>query len=203
MSIDRELDEILADIGREHRAIGAPERLEPLLCAAVGSGKHAIGKPRSRLAWTFAAAVILLAALATAGVMWQARKTQQPQNRQVRSAPVPRVEPGLMSSSARVTGVQDVDSKSEPVQRVGTDRIGHREPSPQPATWNSLDEFVPLPMSEGLPPAMELIVIRLRLRGSDLQQYGLEAPADAITQTMLAEFVVGEDGLPRAIRIVQ
>ena len=32
---------------------------------------------------------------------------------------------------------------------------------------------------------------------------GLEAPADAAAQTMLAEFVIGEDGLPRAIRIVR
>jgi hypothetical protein len=62
---------------------------------------------------------------------------------------------------------------------------------------------VPLPVSEGLPPAAELSVVRIRLRGSDLQQYGLETPADAVAQTMLAEFVVGEDGLPRAIRIVQ
>jgi len=58
-------------------------------------------------------------------------------------------------------------------------------------------------VSEGLPPAAELSVIRVTLKGSDLQQYGLEAPADAIAQNMLAEFVVGEDGLPRAIRIVQ
>jgi hypothetical protein len=46
-------------------------------------------------------------------------------------------------------------------------------------------------------------VVRIKLRGSDLQQYGLQTPADAAGQTMLAEFVVGEDGLPRAIRIVR
>ena len=62
---------------------------------------------------------------------------------------------------------------------------------------------MPLPVSEGLPPAAELSVVRIKLRGSDLQQYGLEAPPDAVAQTMLAEFVVGEDGLPRAIRIVR
>jgi hypothetical protein len=58
-------------------------------------------------------------------------------------------------------------------------------------------------VSEGLAPAAELSVVRIKLRGSDLRQYGLEAPADAVAQTMLAEFVVGEDGLPRAIRIVR
>jgi hypothetical protein len=203
LSIDSELDEILAEIGREHRSIGAPERLEHLLRTAAGGTNLAIRRPRYRLAWTFAVAVILLAALASAGVMWQMRRSQQPQNRQVRSVPVPQVKPEPTLPPARVTGLQDVPSKSAPVKRAGTDRAGRRERSPQPATWNSLAEFVPLPVSEGLPPAMELSVIRLRLRGSDLQQYGLEAPADAIAQTMLAEFVVGEDGLPRAIRIVQ
>ena len=203
MSIDSELDEILAEIGREHRAIGAPERLEHLLRTAAGGANLAIRQPRYRLAWTFAAALILLAALATAGVMWQARRSQQLQNRQVRSVPVPRVRPEPALPPARVTKLQDVPSKSAPVRSAGTDSARHREPAPKAATWNSLDEFVPLPVSEGLPPAMELSVIRFNLRGSDLQQYGLQAPADAAAQTMLAEFVVGEDGLPRAIRIVQ
>jgi hypothetical protein len=90
-----------------------------------------------------------------------------------------------------------------PVSKAETARASHRNSSPKRATWNSLDEFVPLPVSEGLPPAAELSVVRIKLRGSDLQQYGLEAPADAVAQTMLAEFVVGEDGLPRAIRIVR
>jgi len=58
-------------------------------------------------------------------------------------------------------------------------------------------------VSEGLPAASALSIVRMRLRGSDLQQYGLEAPADGLAHTMLAEFAVGEDGLPRAIRIVR
>jgi hypothetical protein len=66
-----------------------------------------------------------------------------------------------------------------------------------------LDEFVALPVSEGLAPAAELSVVRVELRGSELQQYGLQAPADGSARNLLAEFVVGEDGLPRAIRIVR
>ena len=87
------------------------------------------------------------------------------------------------------------------MRRVG--RGGARDTSAKQAEWNSLDEFVALPASEGLPPAAELSVVRMQLRGSELQQYGLQAPADGAAQTMLAEFVVGEDGLPRAIRIVR
>jgi hypothetical protein len=201
MTTDRELDEILAELGREHRAINAPDKLEHVLRAAAGSRKHAIGRPRLR--WTWAAAVILLVAIATAGVILQTRRSHQPQNQQVRSVPVPQVKPEPMLPSERDAGRQNVQSTSAPVRKVATERTGLRDSQPQRATWNSLDEFVALPVSEGLPPAAEMSVVRIKLRGSDLQQYGLQAPPDALAQTMLAEFVVGEDGLPRAIRIVR
>lgn len=203
MTNDRELDEILAGIGREHRAIGAPDKLERLLCAMADSRKHVHGAPRLRVAWAWASVVILLAAVATAGVIWQARRNHQPRNQEVRSVPVPQVRPAPMPSSSRVAVRQGVQSNSVPVRKVATERARHRDSRPMEATWNSLDEFVPLPVSEGLPPAAELSVVRIKLRGSDLQQYGLVAPPDAVAQTMLAEFVVGEDGLPRAIRIVR
>jgi hypothetical protein len=208
MTTDRELDEILAEIGREHRAIGAPDRLEPVLRAVAASRKDAVGTPGLRFTWNWAAAVILLAAVATTGVIWQARRSRHPQNQQVQSVTAPRVRPEPTLPSAPVTARQSVQSQSvqskpASVRTTAPDRAGHRDSSPNQATWNSLDEFVPLPVSEGLPPAAELSVVRIKLRGSDLQQYGLQAPADAVAQTMLAEFVVGEDGLPRAIRIVR
>jgi hypothetical protein len=204
MTTDRELDEILAEIGREHRAIGAPGRLEPLLCAAAASKTNAARTPRFRLTW--AAVVILLAA--AAAVIWQTRSRHQPQNQQARSVPVPRVRPEPTLPSAPVAERQSVRSPSvasisAPVRRAAADRARHPDSSPQQAASNSLDEFVPLPVSEGLPPAVELSVVRIELRGSDLQQYGLQAPADSVARAMLAEFVVGEDGLPRAIRIVR
>jgi hypothetical protein len=202
MTTDEELDEILATIGREHRAIDAPKSLEPVLCAAAGSRKYALGTPRLRFRWAWAAVVILLAAVAAAGVIWHTRRNHQPQSQQVRSV-LPQVKPEQVLASAQVAGRQSVQSKSAPVQRAETNRASLRDSSAQPATWNSLDEFVPLPVSEGLPPAAEMSVVRIKLRESDLQQYGLQAPPDAVAQTMLAEFVVGEDGLPRAIRIVR
>lgn len=203
MTTDRELDEILAEIGREHRAIGAPERLEPLLFAAPGSRRSAVGKPTARFRWTLAAAVILLAAVAAGGLIWQTRRSHQPQAQQARSVPAPQLRPEPRLCSARAPGRQSVQSKSAPVGGAGSVRVNLRDSSRKQSTWNPLDEFVPLPVSEGLPLAGELSVVRIRLRGSDLQQYGLQAPADSVAQTLLAEFVVGEDGLPRAIRIVR
>jgi hypothetical protein len=208
MTTDRELDEILAEIGREHRAIGAPDRLESVLCAAPAGRKATIGMPRLRSAWTLAAVGILLAAVATAGVFWQTRRNhqtqgQQAQNQQALSGRAPTFTAEPTHPSTRVAGHPNVQSKSAALRSAEADRAGHRNPPAKQPSSNSLDEFVPLPVSEGLPPAAELSVVRIKLRGSDLQQYGLEAPADAEARTMLAEFVVGEDGLPRAIRILR
>jgi hypothetical protein len=64
-------------------------------------------------------------------------------------------------------------------------------------------QFVALPASEGLPPATAVSLVRMRIQQSALQQYGLEVLADSSNETLLAEFMVGEDGLPRAVRILQ
>ena len=202
MTTERELDEVLAELGREHRAIDAPDSLERVLRAAVGK-KNSGGTPRLRFTWAWAAAAMLVAAVATTWVIWHTRGSHESRIRQAQAVPLSHVGHEPMLPSPQTERRQSVQSKPAHVREAGTARAGLRDSSPKQATWNSLDEFVPLPASEGLPVAAELSVVRIKLRGSDLQQYGLETPADAVAQTMLAEFVVGEDGLPRAIRIVR
>jgi hypothetical protein len=51
MTTDRELDEILAEIGRAHRAIDAPKTLEAALYAEAGRRKDSIGARKLRLRW--------------------------------------------------------------------------------------------------------------------------------------------------------
>jgi hypothetical protein len=200
---DKQLDEVLEELGREHRAIDAPDSLQRVLSAAVESRKSAIGKSRMQFPWAWAAVVILLAVVTVAGAIWRSLQTHQPQTEQAHALPAPKVSPGPLHSSP-VTARQSVEPKAEPVREAVKARAQLRHSSPPDApTSNSLDAFVPLPASEGLPTAAELSIVRIRLRGSDLQQYGLQTPADAFAQTMLAEFAVGEDGLPRAIRIVR
>jgi len=204
MTTDRELDEVLAEIGREHRAIDAPQTLEAVLRAEADRRKDSIGARKLRLRWTSAAAVTLMAAIATSGAIWQWRSAHSHQDRNVRSVSAPQAVPEQSPPSAQIAApnhAAEIAAARE--RRAGTKRPRLHQASTNRASLNSLDEFVPLPVSEGLPPAAELSVVRIKLRGSDLRQYGLEAPADAAAQTMLAEFVVGEDGLPRAIRIVR
>ncbi len=204
MTTDRELDEILAEIGREHRAMDAPKTLEAALHAETGRRKNSLGARKPWLRWASAAAAILLVAMATGGAIWQLRNAPRRQDHHVRSAPAPQAMPEQPLASAQIAASHPAAATaSARARRAGTNRPRFHEASTNRATVNSLDEFVALPVSEGLPPAAELSVVRIKLRGSDLRQYGLEAPADAVAQTMFAELVVGEDGLPRAIRIVR
>jgi hypothetical protein len=202
MTTERELDEALAVLGREHRAIGAPESLERVLCAAVGR-KDFRGTPRLRSTWNWAAVGMLLAVIATSAVVGHVRRGHVSQSRQARSVPLPQARPEPTVPSPQAAERQSIQSRPAQMREPGKASASLRVFAPKQATWNSLDEFVALPVSEGLPTAAELSVVRIRLRGSDLQQYGLEMPAEAVAQTMLAEFAVGEDGLPRAIRILR
>ena len=200
---DKQLDEVLEELGREHRAIGAPDSLEGALYAAAESRRPATESRRMQRPWAWAAVAILLAVVAVAGAIWRSLQTHQPQTHQVYSLPAPHVSPEPVHSSPATNG-PGFHSKAKPVSEAAKARAPlRRSPPPEAATLSSLDAFVPLPASEGLPTAAELRIVRIRLRGSDLQQYGLQAPADVPAQTMLAEFAVGEDGLPRAIRIVR
>ncbi|MGA2050233.1 MAG: hypothetical protein ABSG96_21240 [Terracidiphilus sp.] len=200
---EKQLDEVLEELGQEHRAIGAPDSLQRVLYAAAESRKPALGKPRMQFPWAWAAVAILLAVVVVGVVIWRSVRTHRPQTQQAHSLPASKVSPGPLQSSP-VAARQSVESKAEPVREAVKARTPLRHSAPPEApTSSSLDDFVPLPVSEGLPTAAEMNIVRIRLRGSDLQQYGLQTPADALAQTMLAEFAVGEDGLPRAIRIVR
>jgi hypothetical protein len=207
MKMDHELDGILAEIGREHRAIAAPDRIEAALCAAARRQEGA-GVREMRLSWAWAF-VLLLAVLAGSGAVWQLRRSHGTQDRaggpeRVQAVPV-RPEPASAAASHDAGGQARARRDARPVSgpevraNLGARR---RVAARRVAAGDSLQEFVLLPVSEGLPPPSELSVVRTQMLGSDLRQYGLEAPADAAGRPLLAEFVIGDDGLPRAIRIV-
>ena len=76
---DKQLDEVLEELGREHRAIGAPHSLQRVLYAAAESRKSALGKPRMQLPWAWAAAAILLALVSITGIILYSLHTHQNQ----------------------------------------------------------------------------------------------------------------------------
>jgi hypothetical protein len=72
----------------------------------------------------------------------------------------------------------------------------------EPAS-ESTTGLIPLPSSAGLPPPQATSLLRVRLQESELRQFGLEFSEPFSTRYTQVEFVVGEDGLARAVRFVQ
>lgn len=62
--------------------------------------------------------------------------------------------------------------------------------------------FVLLPGSELLPPAQDLQVLRMRIPRSRFQALGWPVNPDRVDERVLADVVVGGDGVARAVRLV-
>ena len=102
--------------------------------------------------------------------------------------------------STASTGGSSADSASPPVRPsvvTGTRRMA--APS-QPRRYAS--EFVPWPNAEALPAFESGELLRLDLPSSMLSSLGLGSPGSNVT-AVTADVLVGQDGLARAVRLVQ
>jgi hypothetical protein len=64
-------------------------------------------------------------------------------------------------------------------------------------------EFVALPASQTLPEPLETTRLQVRVRIGDLRQWGVDVPELFSSEYAQAEFLVGEDGLARAVRVIR
>ncbi len=64
-------------------------------------------------------------------------------------------------------------------------------------------EFIPVPGSETLPAPLETSILRVRVPKGELRQYGFDVPPPDAGEMVGADFVVGDDGLARAVRLVR
>jgi hypothetical protein len=69
-------------------------------------------------------------------------------------------------------------------------------------TAASLTGFVPLPGAAGLPDFESGRIVRVELPLASLPAYGVDMVPDAARSEIEADLLVGQDGQPRAIRIV-
>jgi hypothetical protein len=63
--------------------------------------------------------------------------------------------------------------------------------------------FIPLPAYDSAANTADVRVVRVEVTGSDLMMVGAPVAADLAENRMLADFVVGSDGTPYAVRLVQ
>ena len=75
---------------------------------------------------------------------------------------------------------------------------GQREAS---AGRGALDDFMALPVASGLPALESGVIVRIELPVAALPRYGVAIP-DTPKREVQADLLVGQDGQPRAIRVI-
>jgi len=190
MNAPNQLDHALEALRKEHRSIAPPPSLEASLLrhAEHSAPRHTVRN------WSFALATA--GALAIGIAILYPRASHPTLETHNTTPPAPQTEapssrnPAPTITSAAPHPPQLASARPRP---AAPRRIS---PKPDP------DSFVLLATGVGLPDPVQAMLIRTRIDTSSLRSYGLAPPPPGAPQTVLAEFLVGEDGLPRAIRLV-
>jgi hypothetical protein len=87
---------------------------------------------------------------------------------------------------------------------LGLSLVYKRKTTPPPAAvvYNA-PGFVALPYSQSGVPIESLVVIRVALTPKELSSMGVAVPAAASTAGWQADVLVGQDGVARAVRLVE
>ncbi len=96
----------------------------------------------------------------------------------------------------------EVETALQPARRLTLPRATRR-PAPVPMMPEGpVAVFVMLPGSELMPPSQGMQVLRVRIPRTRLQALGLPVSIDHLEERVLADVVVGDDGVARAVRLV-
>ena len=118
-----------------------------------------------------------------------------------------RPSPAINSGDVEAVRTIPPERISYPEGIIAAETATRRSVSPQRifAHQNALSAtggFVALPAGAMVPPGDELRVVRLEMRGEDLRLVGAPVSEEIATRRITADFVVGHDGTPYAMRLV-
>lgn len=186
------LEEALLSIRQEHKSIEAPADIkERLVEMAELNARTSQPVRRSlRLAASLVAALAAVCAVGAFYLYWAGRSVPR-QHTDVAVVTAPRTVPAV-SVDASPLGLRPATS---------SDRRAGAKSLPVASANNS--GFFVLPSSEGLPAPSMTALVRVRIRRDDLRQYGLDVSPTNGSEMVVAEFVVGQDGLSRAVRFIR
>jgi hypothetical protein len=145
--------------------------------------------------WLAAAAVLLLAAAITWYPLDRGRHGPPPKPADPpRATPPPQPPPPA------------ADKPAAPAKTGARDRgTAARSQAPAPraprAPATPFDDFVALPEAAGLPDFESGSIVRVEVPVTMLPAYGLDIEPDASRGAVAADLLVGQDGVPRAIRL--
>jgi hypothetical protein len=134
----------------------------------------------------------LAACFMVAALLWMRTLSHQPSNAAIVGGPSSGIPGKAPEATAATSGV--------PVQPRPAAKRASAQALGRPAANR---EFVALPAYDPRIPMDELRVVRVQLPASALWQMGAPLNSDTANRRMLADFVVGQDGTPYAVRLLQ
>jgi hypothetical protein len=190
------LEQALRGLREDSASLAAPDHLQGALVEAFRAHHSARSRKQG---WTWAAAAIaacLVLALGfrifrpvnpTAPVVVAAPVHPSPE-----PAPVKRVEPLQLANTAK--GKSPVRRRVRPAVQRPAPRLSVAEATPK----RDQQEFVKIPYAPPFTSYDEGQVVRVNMAGSSARRMGVPVLLDRVQ----ADLVVGNDGVPRAIRVV-
>jgi len=190
MKEERRLTEWLGDYRDAMDGLATPERVEAVLRSQARRQRRIPVAP-----WLLAAGA---AAVLVLGI-WIGRNPPA-------EVADTSVSPSQVSSPVPVESPDppalEVETAVQPARRLTLPRASRR-PAPVPMMPEGpVAVFVMLPGSELMPPSQGMQVLRVRIPRTRIQALGLPVNVDHLEERVLADVVVGDDGVARAVRLV-
>jgi hypothetical protein len=185
------LTETLAALAEESAEAQAPPHLEANLLMAVRRRRR---RPAVRWQpWAVAGAATVLFAVALALPRWEGPSRTQPGQTVADQPAAPVQAPAVNHEVAPQPHAAPPAGKKSSHQQAPYDL--------DRAVWAT--DFVPVPFSDSLMPDEDAAVVRVRMPRSELASLGFPVSEDGTTQLIKADLLIGQDGQPRAVRLVQ
>jgi hypothetical protein len=140
-----------------------------------------------------AACMVLAAALTSYTTSWRPGIAPAAPPDSPAPPPTPAAAERVVESTA------SAESAKSPPRRVAPPRRPRRASTPR--SQQAQREFIVLPGAAGLPAFESGRVVRVDMPVGVLPAYGLDVVPDASPGVVSAEFLIGQDGVPRAIRL--
>jgi hypothetical protein len=175
-------------MGKSAREEQTPPRVEALLVAAFRNHHHRASWRRT-LEWASvgAAAAVLLVFLWTAG-----GRSKAP------SSPAPRKDASSQSGMP-----QEAKAPASPTLNEAT-LVADAEVSDASVSGTyAASDFVPVPFTGAITPDDPGMIVRVQLTRSSLAQLGYPVAETPDEDLILADVLVGEDGWPRGVKLIQ
>ena len=176
-------------MGQSARGEQAPPRVEASLLVAYRNHHHRASWRRS-LEWASvgAAAAVLLIFLWTVSGRWKGQSSSPVPKKDVTSQSGMPLEAKAPASSKQVDAATAADAEVAvaPVNET-----------------SATSDFVPVPFTGGITPDDPGMVVRVQLTRASLEQLGYPVAETPDEDLILADVLVGEDGWPRGVKLVQ